>query len=547
MGLQPKLLKRYRQWGARMSTSVDEQVRKLWAWKNPATEMTEVERSWPLHAKQVARVTAEMLELGEQRSPSLRFLWDVQQYEPLMRLQRIRFPPSQVTEHEMQTLVARGFFEETVTPKAEAPSMIFTVAEKSKRRRRVVQDCLPQNLFLPKPERTVFTRLEELRTAVWRGTHAAVIDLAAWYWQIPLQEAVRDMFAFRVGNKFYRPTVLPMGFKYAVNIGHTLTTLLVDGVRKVFIDVYIDGVLLIGDYDDVLRARQLLLSRAKKFGVTLSEDTGVRDKVVFRGVELDMAAKTVRLAQSFMDKMVYPQRVDKWMTWRSAIGKAIYAMIAIGVPLTELVQPLRFAVRHTRTPPKKLVTGWLSMLRDWQVVVERIQKNAPRAVLPAWDATPAPWTIIGDAATETSKGAALLVNDVGRVYSLEVDFKTCHRSINEMELLTLVHALQYVAKKGATMVDVVSDSAVALAALRRQYSMSYGLNEAQRQVNDLGLRIRGFYVPSKRNPADAPSRCCSTWDAIAFDEWRFWYSRVAGREWGGGVGVPEAQLKQSCR
>jgi hypothetical protein len=179
-----------------------------------------------------------------------------------------------------------------------------------------------------------------------------------------------------------------------------------------------------------------------------------------------------------------------------------------------------------------LVTLWGSAVDGWRSVVADVLAHHWRYVSAAGPVV-APWTLITDAfvADGEAAGAAIVIAHSGRVWSWRWPLPPLH--INFLELFTIEKAVgrmvgELLVKNCA--IDVFADSTVALAVLRRSYSMSYQLNTVAlrlaRTLEMQGLTLRGWYLASAINPADAPSRGLRDWSVDAYDQFTLIYSRA---------------------
>ena len=125
----------------------------------------------------------------------------------------------------------------------------FTVVELGKRRRRVVQDTISANVLAEEPIPVRFRPLGEMLLQATKARWGATIDFAAFYYQFPLDVAVRRFFTVRSGEHYYVPLRLPMGFKASASIAHSVTVHLMvqASPANLFTDPYIDGILVFGN------------------------------------------------------------------------------------------------------------------------------------------------------------------------------------------------------------------------------------------------------------------------------------------------------------
>ena len=126
-----------------------------------------------------------------------------------------------------------------------------------------------------------------------------------FYYQIPLHQDVRNFFVARCGEKYFRPTRLPMGFSHSCDIAQSITSTILQRAIGAceFADVYIDGMCVGSDSLHKNEAQHRdLLADVKNAQIELSEDIGPSQLITYRGVEFDLLHSCFRLSEKFVSK-----------------------------------------------------------------------------------------------------------------------------------------------------------------------------------------------------------------------------------------------------
>ena len=388
-----------------VEVSKDSRIRRLHAWngvriqtcrsenvaqRGPVPKIDDI--GWPIHAKPVLPVNFELIEMVTQFEPDLKWLSHKELYESLRYSTMREAPNSEVTEEQLQELLHKGFIElSTKKPVGElfAPSMLFLVAEVSKRRRRVIHDCLAANALLPDPRPFNFVPINLLRQAIGPAKFAFQFDCANWFWQIPIKEDMRDAFAFRMGEKWFRPTVLPMGFKHSVRIAHAIVLWLVKKAAKQnsSFDVYIDnGIFWSTDRSQVATFRRTFLDLCSHFNVQLSECTEVTGQFMHRGIAFDLENNSMKLKETFVDKLKQKirftdlEKAYPWYWWRSLIATVVYGATILEHHASEMFHLKAFVRKHVATVPQKLLNLWSSAKTDFICAATKATENQQIAI-----------------------------------------------------------------------------------------------------------------------------------------------------------------------
>ena len=197
---------------------------------------------------------------------------------------------------------------------------------------------------------------------------------------------------------------------------------------------------------------------------------------------------------------------SQWCDVRALIGSIVYGC-TISSHLYHIFHVLKFLAKHAFTTPTTPVKLWEEAQKQFNRAVHRICENKPRLELRPHGRI----AVVTDAATETGLGAGIMVTMNGRIMTTVVHLRE-YKSINDMEAQAFYYTLkefqQSVTDKS---VEYYGDNTSVLYTLRAGLSSSYELNTWCGRIiaflHDRSARLAElFFIPSRWNPADAPSR-----------------------------------------
>lgn len=137
---------------------------------------------------------------------------------------------------------------------------------------RICLDCRKIN-EVTKSEAYPFPDMLGILGRIEKSKYFSIIDLSKAYWQIPLEEASRDLTSFRAGKRLFRFKVMPFGLKGAP----TSQTKLMNKVLGIDLEpnvyVYLDDIIVISNsLKEHFRLLRLVAERLKKANLTISID-----------------------------------------------------------------------------------------------------------------------------------------------------------------------------------------------------------------------------------------------------------------------------------
>jgi len=192
-----------------------------------------------------------------------------------------------LTIKEAEQLCAEGH---AVEVEPHDPRVIGTVhvwlrTEWDRQRKRVITHTAALNDYYGRE--TVVNRgnatRASARKAVIETEGCITLDMAQFFDQFELDEAVSWAMVFRVGNRWFRKTRLPMGMRHSTDIATSAMWVLLDFPRNgVIVDVCTDGVRFAGPEESVVEAAWTFVRRCRKVRAKINEikyDTATKDDV----------------------------------------------------------------------------------------------------------------------------------------------------------------------------------------------------------------------------------------------------------------------------
>ena len=201
--------------------------------------LTQEQKAWPIHAKDLTPVSPSLI--AELRDPIFSFLSDEKRYAELRNCSSCSFPSSKLSQEDVAVLKKRNIIEDISLD--DIPTgcvgIVFSVAEESKTRRRLVHDTLTPNVEISTDPSVAFTPIPALLNHVNHYSYGCTFDFSSFYYQFELAQEVRKYFAFRVGDQYFCMKRLPMGFKLAAKMAQLASQFLSQNPYHVHISKYL--------------------------------------------------------------------------------------------------------------------------------------------------------------------------------------------------------------------------------------------------------------------------------------------------------------------
>ena len=353
--------------------------------------------------------------------------------------------------------------------------------------------------------------------------HSAVVaDLRAAFYQIEIPAYARHRFVFEFRGTKYQFTRLPMGARQSAEMcaiylqcltWQALTrcdeTSLFN--RSVF---HIDNVRIPATEANGAVIRQALLEVAADFGATWGECEWAQ-QYTFLGFSYDQATQTIRIKDSKRKKLAdalakiteslsWPVSVRDWLR---AAGRATTYARALGIPPTAYARTFATLRRLQAEDTGKAAAHGSCEDRFHLALLHATILNSGPLALSVYRGRGGSLHLYTDASLEGY--AAVLCTEVNCHVLAK---RRAHASINQAELYALDQALRtFFHQIRASWLIIHMDSQVALRCLEKRSSTVFALHGLVQRIWSTLDRcepksIRFEKIPSKLNPADAPSR-----------------------------------------
>ena len=144
--------------------------------------------------------------------------------------------------------------------------------EDGDRRRPIFEPHI--NQLLHDNEVTVsYTPKSVIHRAVAQNAGARQLDMAAWFDQLPLAEAIQQWFTVCAHGISYVLTVIPMGYRPACVVAQGIVDCLIHPIsRQLDTASCVDNVIFFGDETTTASAVQTFLTRCKMIGAQVKDD-----------------------------------------------------------------------------------------------------------------------------------------------------------------------------------------------------------------------------------------------------------------------------------
>ena len=272
------------------------------------------------------------------------------------------------------------------------------------------------------------------------------------------------------------------------------------------VEVYIDNILFLGnDREELEKARRHFLETCRRYEVKLSEDSGVDTQVVFRGIHFDLSKRVIALkpqyAAKFLDRVC--KEKESWADIRSLIGKIIYALQVLQVPLCRIFLLLKLLAKNVSTNPNTLIHISPSVRDQIKTISQVISKNSPRTVYTESVTTK---ILVTDAASSTRMwGAILLTHSNVFMSSGHLDCMYRDESINVAELEAVKKSILHF-KIRDPVLRLLSDNSSTICWIKNGWCPFFYANALLQSILSHCKKVFPLYVPSGLNPADPLSR-----------------------------------------
>ena len=413
---------------------------------------------------------------------------------------------SAIPEECLRELIKDDLVEEVKgEPFRMGMTKVFLTEEYSKKRYRVVCDCLGANIAAKNADDVRFTPLQALKQKLGEVQCLITFDLKAFYFQFSVPEKMRRWFTFMTkdGRAFVWKR-LAMGYKNATAIAQETVTewlrvaLELAGIEKssVVSDVYIDNLIVGGELSVIERLRTELTNVAARWNMTIGEAAAPSVAATHRGVTFNVSENKLTMSPKFVEKSLgtAPKGKMPWSNWRKAIARALYAFEVLGSHKCDFFDLIVWYRANALTHPSKPISPPMVVQHQFSTYLENVLRSQAQLKITVARVT----TICTDATTNT---ASAIILDASAATIVTQPVKCPF--IAAAELAAVAMAVEMVQK---TRVRVFTDNSVALWCLQRMFSASPPLNGILRKIaahmreKDVSLEAV-LYVPSRLNPA----------------------------------------------
>eukprot|EP01060_Flectonema_neradi_P003830 TRINITY_DN124_c0_g1_i11.p1 TRINITY_DN124_c0_g1~~TRINITY_DN124_c0_g1_i11.p1 ORF type:complete len:832 (-),score=25.40 TRINITY_DN124_c0_g1_i11:464-2959(-) len=351
----------------------------------------------------------------------------------------------------------------------------------------------------------------EIREVMMSASWACQFDFQSYYFQIPLAEAVRNLFVFRIGSNLLRMKRAPMGYKCAPAVGqHIAEVLAAAAVRFLSVGtlVWMDNVVFTASSRDVLfvvcsRFRSL----CQRFRIVIGDYDEPSQALTAFGIDWDMQNRRFRCKTSWTEKVYsavdYIDRpVPKRFLWK-VCGTLVWRHHALGLPLRFLRDVL-----HWMSTTSAEGT-WEGLCRFNTLIETDVRHHLGVLFANPWVSWPNVRRSSCWVATDASNSGWGVVTS-GREFwgSFSVDAQ--RNSIYVKEMFAACVGLVLTGAQRRTEYHVAIDNKAVIAAFRRGYTFVPLADELLEFIQDWAdarfSTIVPHYVQSSANPADEPSR-----------------------------------------
>jgi hypothetical protein len=441
--------------------------------------------------------------------------------------QRGRPPPrSSITRADAYNLAEWGLLESLPRQSGRRVfAALFSVPKSDGKWSRLIADARPLNAICIQPPKFCIPSPRDVVSAVQSNPWGYSADFKNWFYLLPVPRAVRHLFAARAGKHLWQFTRLPMGWKWAPFIAHSVTCVLaglaITQPSQTGAAV-LDNVLLLDISPPALAARiDTFRDRAKRARAIIGEQsTGPSLSFTHAGI-----AYRDRL---WSHKAGWALSASQWLTRFSrstsftplgvakATGLALWALRVADGPIDFIRPLLRWLSRAVSSPssdgsmphPCSHVPPSTQALQCIRVVAAALAADPTYRRIPLPSRSIRLWT---DASV---RGGGAVLQDGDKWCTLRWTWSRVYRSadISMLEAVAALRSLQWAMGKspGPMHIKLLIDNSAVVSAIQAGGSANSVISEIAGQVWTMAAqsssRVSASWVSTKSNLADAPSR-----------------------------------------
>ena len=275
---------------------------------------------------------------------------------------RERFKNERMSTSQVQDLLRVGIIEPIHPDTIQFYCNVFTIAETEKLRLIIEPRDLNRHFTYPKVH---IPNINQMIEMIRDSTHLFQLDLACFFYQIPLSPQIRPFFGCMFGEKTFQLTCLPMGFVASVYVAQKIASLLNNCERPRLSMNYIDNIFGGATSErDALGFRLQVEIKANALGLAIKDGSRENGQMMdILGINCDAKGKTVRLSSKFTAKHRYilektAKSATMILTARSAmriVGILCRVACVMQVPFYMLPNFLRVASEPAHPPIDSIV------------------------------------------------------------------------------------------------------------------------------------------------------------------------------------------------
>ena len=345
---------------------------------------------------------------------------------------RLPFSQRQLVEQHIQDMLKAGVIEPSQSPWA-SPIVIVDKKDGSKRfcvDYRAVNKVLKKNSY-PLP------RIDDILASLDGSQYFTCLDLKSGYWQVPVEEASRDVTTFTCFAGNFRFLKLPFGIMTAPALFSELMNKTLSGVQHKFAMAYLDDIIIYSKtFEDHLEHIEAVFSRLREAGLKLkmSKCDFLKREVNYLGHVVSASGiKPDPQKVEAIQKLAAPtdvKGVRQFIGLSSYYRRFINQFAKIAKPLTELTK-------------KNRRFHWTE---ECQTAFETLRNALIEAPVLAYPDLKKPYKVYTDASNNAIGAALVQDTEMGerviQYLSHQLNGSQLHWPIIEKEAYAIVYSIQ---------------------------------------------------------------------------------------------------------
>lgn len=490
---------------------------------------------WPIHVKEVQRLNYEVAdgliaeedkERWRKYCAHFRIMEEPHLYENVdCRKRQWRPKKCFARKQDLDMLLKFGIIERAKEEEIRCDLETFCIAETEKTRKRFITHTrmLNQCFEIEDELRFSLPGPELIKEDATFGNWACCLDFAAFFHQFEIEKRLRKYYGFRVGQKCFQLTTMPMGHRFAPGVAQILTK---NVARKIEEEFGVRATCFIDNTRFVAKEKAQLRSAIKRFyeitrraNMTLNETeeealAGIAVSYTFLGMCFDHKKQEVSLAEKSKKKITEAIRIlmqDPTMEeCNSIFSLFVWGSHVVQLPLHDYFYIFKFIRRRASWNVKEKARVWQCVKEIWREWADRlIEARAEYGKRQTED------YIYTDASMKGWGAIGILGEKIhvvaGRWSSRIFRFKPSIAELEGRALLLALHKLDLAQRKIHVRVDNTTVQRTVENTRSRSYIMNQIADKVSAVTREKGASIISIsYVNTKVNPSDWWSRLWTT-------------------------------------